>query len=80
MTTPTQVLSQYALRLRGAAPKEFEAFVECFDAYATEVTVAVTACEPNEILNRQGRAQFALSFLKTLRECHLPPKTTPPSP
>lgn len=77
--TPTEVLSQYAHRLKIAAPKEFDSFVECFDAYATEVTLAVTSAEQHEVLNRQGRAQFALTHLRMLRECHLPPKK-PPSP
>lgn len=82
MNSPTtkDFLSQSALRLRSAAPKDFEHFVEVFDAYATEVTVAVTAADQNEILNRQGRAQFALALLQLLRECHKPPKPTPQQP
>jgi hypothetical protein len=80
--TPTTILSQFALRLRAVAPKEFEAFVECFDAYATEITVAVTAADQSTVLNAQGRAQFALHLLKLLRECHIqkpPPAPPPPS-
>jgi hypothetical protein len=42
--------------------------------------VAVTQADQNEILNRQGRAQFALHFLTLLRECHkVPPPAQPPS-
>lgn len=80
--TPTtaNIVSEYALRMRAAAPKEFEAFVQAFDAYATEVTVAVTVVGQHEILNQQGRAQFALHFLKLLRECHIPPKPKTPPP
>lgn len=79
-TSPTVVLAQHALRLRSAAPREWEAFVECFDAYAMEVTVAVTAAEQNEILVAQGRAKAFLHLLKTFRECHVPQQTKPPSP
>lgn len=73
-STPIRdVVSQYALRLRSADPKAFEAFVEAFDAYATQVTVAVTDADQSSVLNCQGRAQAFLSILKMLRECHIPP-------
>ena len=55
--TPKQVLAQFACRLRNADPQSWEQFVECFDAYATEVTIAVTNCGQHEILTQQGRAQ-----------------------
>lgn len=71
------IVSQHALRLRAADPKAFAAFVEAFDAYATEVTVAVTEADQNTILNFQGRAQAFLSILKMFRECHLPPNQHP---
>jgi hypothetical protein len=67
--TPQQVLAQYACRLRNSDPKAWEEFVECFDAYATEVTVAVTNAPQTEILNVQGRAQAFLSLLDTFRNC-----------
>lgn len=69
MTTvsPSQVLAQYAHRLQLAAPKEWEVFCEVFDAYATEVTVAVTAAEQNEILVKQGQARAFLHLLKLFR-------------
>jgi hypothetical protein len=67
------------LHLRSAAPKEFETFVEVFDAYATEVTLAVTSADQNMILNCQGRAQAFLHLLRMFRECHIPPTSrTPP--
>lgn len=67
-------------RVRAQAPKEFEAFTEAFDAYATAVTVAVTAADQNSILNCQGRAQAFLHILKMFRECHIPPANRSPSP
>jgi hypothetical protein len=74
--TPQQVLAQFACRLRNADPKSWEQFIECFDAYTTEVTVAVTRADANEILNLQGRAQAFLSLLDTFRNCqhHANPK------
>lgn len=74
------VVSQRALHLRSTAPKEFEAFVEAFDVYATEVTVAVTAADQNMILNCQGRAQAFLHLLRMFRECHLPPQSRSTGP
>lgn len=77
--SPTHVIAKYAHALQIAAPREWEAFVECFDAYATEVTVAVTAADQTSILNAQGRAQAFLHLLKTFRNCHVTPTTEPPS-
>ena len=65
-------MSDAALRLRSAAPKEFERFVEVMDAYATEVTLAVTEAHQSDILCQQGRAQAFLSLLRLYRECHIP--------
>lgn len=65
-------MSDAALRLRAAAPKEFDRFVEVMDVYATEVTIAVTEAAQSDILNQQGRAQAFLSLLKLYRECHIP--------
>lgn len=82
--TPTEVCKHYARALRAAAPKEWEAFVECFDAWATDVTVAVTNAEQHEILVAQGRAKAFLHLLNLFRNCHVQPQpkppTTPPSP
>lgn len=68
--TPSSVLSHYARTLQLAAPKEWDAFVQVFDAYATDVTVAVTAAEQHEILVAQGKAKAFLHLLKLFRECH----------
>jgi len=65
--SPSNILAQYAHRLQIAAPKEYDEFCQVFDAYATEVTVAVTSADQSEILNAQGRAQAFLHLLKLLR-------------
>jgi hypothetical protein len=70
-------LSHYARSLQLAAPKEWEAFVQVFDAYATEVTVAVTAAEQHEILVAQGRARAFLHLLRLFRDCHKASSGTP---
>lgn len=68
------------MALQTRAPKEWEAFVACFDAYATEVTVAVTAAEQNEILVAQGKAKAFIHLLNTFRDCRaLSQRPTPPS-
>jgi len=77
--SPTEVLRHYAHSLQIAAPREWEAFVACFDAYATEVTVAVTAAEQHEILVAQGRAKAFLHLLKVFRECHVQRPTPQPA-
>lgn len=81
--TPTDFLKQFAHRIQMAAPKEWDGFVQCFDAYATEITVAVTTAKQDEILNVQGRAQLAIHLLRAFRECHLQPQQAtqqPPQP
>jgi hypothetical protein len=75
--SPSDVLSEYARHLRAAAPKEWEAFVHCFDAYATEVTVAVIHADQSSVLNAQGRASAFLHLLKLFQECGNPPKKSP---
>lgn len=67
--------------LQLAAPREYEAFVQAFDAWATEVTVAVTTASQNEVLQQQGRAQAYLHLLKVFRtpSQFTPQKTNPPS-
>lgn len=83
MTTPTtpQVVAHYLQALRNAAPREFEPFVAAFDAWATEVTVAVTTASQQDVLQQQGRAQAYLHLLKMFRAPHefTPQKTNPPS-
>lgn len=81
MTTPSpsSVLSQYAHQLQLAAPREWDSFVQCFDAYATDVTVAVTTAEQNEVLQKQGQARAFLHLLKLFRDCAKPPRPQPPS-
>lgn len=80
MSSPTDILKHYAHALQMSAPREWEAFVECFDAYATDVTVAVTTAEQHEILVAQGRAKAFLHLLKAFKECHLRPQQPPAQP
>lgn len=85
MTTPTEVLQQFAHRLQLAAPREWDAFLQCLDAYATEITVAVISAEQNEILVRQGSARMAIHLLQSFRTCGNPrpqpqPVPQPPQP
>ncbi len=72
MTThsPSDVFQQFAYRLQLSSPKEWEEFVQMFDAFATEVTVAVTRADQSEILNKQGQAQAFLHLLQLMRNCH----------
>ncbi len=72
-----KVLSELALKVRNHDPVLWEAFVDTFDAYSMEVTVAVTQAPPAEILVMQGRAQQCLAMLRVFKECTLPPKSSP---
>lgn len=81
--TPTAVLAQCALRLRAASPKDWDAFVEVFDAYSTEITVAVVSAPQDQVLVAQGKAQAFLHLLDTFRYCQLraqPPAKPPSAP
>lgn len=75
------VLARYCVRLRALDDRAWTDFVECFDAYTTEVTVAVTEAPQDKILNAQGRAQAMLILLSTFKNCvelsqPKPPKET----
>lgn len=60
-------IRHFAHALRNADPTAYTAFLEALDAYATEITVAVTDVPPEAILNMQGRAKQTLIILDTLR-------------
>jgi len=77
--TPTDVLKDYSHRLQLAAPKEWEAFVRCFEAYSETVTAAVIDADPNEILHMQGKAKAFRHLLWTFRTCHVTPRQNPAS-
>lgn len=66
--SPSSILAHYTTIVQNAAPKEWAAFCECFDAYATDVTVAVTAADQSEVLVAQGRARAFLHLLKIFRD------------
>jgi hypothetical protein len=63
----TDYIAHFAHMLRSADPKAYESFITALDAYATEITVAVTDAPAAEILNMQGRAKQTLVFLALLR-------------
>ena len=67
--TPQMLLARYAVRLRALDGRAWDDFVQCFDAYTTEVTVAVTEAPQDKILNAQGRAQAMLILLDTFKNC-----------
>lgn len=76
----TDFLKHFAFQLRNAEPKAYEAFLEAFDAYATEITVAVTDAPAADILNMQGRAKQTLVLLNVFRNPKaLTPQAAPPS-
>ena len=81
MTTPNtrQYVAHYLQGLRVGAPREYEAFVEAFDAWATEVTVAVTTAPQDQVLQQQGRAQAYLHLLQLFRNPTAAPATQSPS-
>jgi hypothetical protein len=70
--TTANMLKAFALQLKNANPKAWDAFVECMDVYTTEVTIALTAAPATEILNMQGRSQQCLALLRIFRECSSP--------
>lgn len=78
--TPADVIKHYALRLKNADPESWDRFLTAFDAYATEVTVAVTEAPSDEILRCQGRAQQMLALLRLFKECHIVRTPTNPPP
>jgi hypothetical protein len=67
--TTEKMMQQYMLRLKNSNPTGWDDFVQVFDCYATEVTVAVTQAPSDEILRMQGRAQQCLALLRLMREC-----------
>lgn len=75
--TSVDLLKHYAFALRSADPDSYQAFLTALEAYATEITVAVTNASPDTILNMQGRAKQTLVLLDTLRK---PKPYTPPQP
>jgi len=60
-------IKHFAHALRNADPTAYTALLEALDAYATEITVAVTDVPPEAILNMQGRAKQTLIILDVLR-------------
>ena len=85
MTTQAQrspstvdIMKQLLSRLRNADREAYDQFVECFDVYSIEITVAVTEAPQDHILNAQGRAQQCRALLRVFSECHLQRKQPAP--
>lgn len=76
--TPSDILRYYARTLELAAPKEWADFVQVFDAYAADVTLAVTNAASDEVLVAQGKARAFLHLLKLFRETAQPSRAPQP--
>lgn len=75
-----KIMQRFALQLKNANPQAWEAFVETFDVYATEVAVQLTQAPQDQILSMQGRAQQCLALLRLFRECAAASKPLPQEP
>jgi predicted Zn-dependent protease with MMP-like domain len=64
---PVDLVRHFASQLVGADQKAYQALLEAFEAYAREITVAVTDAPAEHILNMQGRAKQTLIILELLR-------------
>lgn len=65
--TVVALVQHHALLLRNADPDAYQGLLAALDAYATEITVAVTDAPAEVILNMQGRAKQTLVMLNMLR-------------
>jgi hypothetical protein len=66
---PGDPLKLAMLRLKRAAPAEYQEFLNVFGAYTDDVTVAVTDAPSDEILVMQGRAQQCRSLFRAFETC-----------
>lgn len=69
MAASNSDLSDAALRLRNAAPDQFDHFLKVFQVYNYDVTVAVTVADQATVLQAQGRAQQTTALERLFREC-----------
>ena len=76
MAVDPKQLSDCMRFMKNMDPRLYEKFIRIFDAYVTEVTVAVTEADTSDILVAKGRAQQARKLFQLFTE--LPPTT--PSP
>jgi hypothetical protein len=65
---------QAMARLKRAAPREFEDFLNQFELYSNAVTVAVTDAPADNVLVAQGMARQCRGLLRALAECEAPPQ------
>lgn len=73
------VLKQYAHQLQLAAPKEWDTFLQVFDAYTHEVVMAMADAPSEQILGAQGRANAYIWLLRHFRTCHQKTPQQPPT-
>ncbi len=72
-------LPEAAFFLRKLDPQRWEDFVNSFERYSDQVTVAVTEASPEEVLIYQGMARQCRALVRCFRECHLQKQKPPPS-
>lgn len=80
MATKVAELRQAMLRLKNANPEGFDQFVNVLNTLAMDMLVSLSEAPSDHILVMQGQSQQARWFLRQLRECHLEPKATVPTP
>lgn len=80
VNTPSEVLRHYARALELSSPKEWRDFVQVFDAYTTEITVAVTAAPNDALLEAKGKAVAFLHLLKIFQHTAPKAQSQPPTP
>jgi len=73
MPADLKKFGEIALRWKNSDPDLYKQFLLLLDAYAFDVTLAVTEASSAEILQAQGRAQQARKFLQLFSE---PPRAT----
>lgn len=69
MTPDSIPLKHATLRLRKAAPQEFQLFLNQFELYTNDVTVAVTNAPADQVLVAQGMARQCRALLRAFVEC-----------
>lgn len=77
MTVEEEISKRVAL-VRSTDPRNYEQLVRLMDQRVLEVTVAVTAAPPDQILVAQGRAQEAMKMFRIFTELPSNPEIAQP--
>lgn len=72
-----ELFKEICLKLRNAAPEQWEMFVQMFTVYTGEVIEAVTDADASNIMTAKGRAQQCKALLRSFIECDKPPLQGP---